>query len=145
MPSHEYDRYKQQTGLPAGSVNALTGLNQSSSSNNVSFSSFGTGLDEMSFMSDGDFSGSNGFGMTADPSMEWDTTPSNLGASSMFSQMMKTESDDFVDPSAITAEEPPQPQIRFFPGMHQQQAQHTTSTAPTSSLQHSATSNKRNL
>lgn len=111
-PSHEYERFKQQTGLPSGSIH---GINQSFSGTGLPmFSS--TGLDEMSLMdsSMADASWSTGLPMTSDMNMDL-SQPAFFFPSTEVSQP-----DDFVDPSAITQEE--MPQVRAWPGMHQQQA-----------------------
>jgi bZIP-type transcription factor MBZ1 len=117
VPSHEYDRYKQQTGIPTGSLNGLGGFRQNSQQSDSfdqTFSFSGIGLDESSFMADADIPSNTGLGMTADPNMEWDVTPSNVD------NFFKVEDESFVNPSNI---EEPQQQVRFFPGMHRQQAQ----------------------
>lgn len=116
-PSHEYDRFKQQTGLPSGSI---AGLGQSFGSGYSMFSS--TGLDEMSLMGDStmmDAGWSTGLGMGSDVGLNMDM----LSQPAYFypSANDASQSDDFVDPSAITQEEVPN--IRVWPGMHQQQAQ----------------------
>ncbi|KAJ4360351.1 uncharacterized protein N0V89_000913 [Didymosphaeria variabile] len=109
-PSHEYERFKQQTGLPTGSI---AGINPSYSSSHSMYSS--TGIDEMSLMGESSMMGgwNSGIPMDMDVSMSQPAFfyPSN-GAS---------QSSDFVDPSAITQEEVQN--VRVWPGMHQQQAQ----------------------
>ena len=109
-PSHEYERFKQQTGLPTGSI---AGINPSYSSAYSMYSS--TGIDEMSLMGDATMAGgwNSGIAMDMDMSMSQPAFfyPSN-GAS---------QSSDFVDPSAITQEQAQN--VRVWPGMHQQQAQ----------------------
>jgi hypothetical protein len=106
-PSHEYERFKQQTGLPSGSI---AGINPSYNAGYSMFSS--TGLDEMSLMGDSSMMGgwNSGIGMDVDMTMSQPAYffPSN------------DASDDFVDPSAITQEEVQN--VRVWPGMHQQQA-----------------------
>ncbi|KAH7109629.1 hypothetical protein B0J11DRAFT_235483 [Dendryphion nanum] len=110
-PSHEYERFKQQTGLPSGSIAGLTGGYQMFSS---------SGLDEMSMMGDSmmDAGWNSGVGMSSDMGMNMDMSfsqPAFFFPNGEASQ----SADDFIDPSAI--EEPPQ--VRVWPGMHQQQAQ----------------------
>lgn len=110
-PSHEYDRFKQQTGLPSGSI---AGIGQSY---NPAFSMYSsTGLDEMSLMNDSSMMG----GWNTGISMDMDIMPQS---SYMFSSSdpMQSQSSGFVDPSAITQEEVQN--VRVWPGMHQQQAQ----------------------
>jgi hypothetical protein len=116
-PSHEYDRFKQQTGLPSGSI---AGLNQSFNSGYSMFSS--TGLDEVSLMG-GDSSmmdagWNSGLGMGSDVNMNLDLSLSQPAY--FFPGTDASQSDGFVDPSAITQEETPN--VRVWPGMHQQQA-----------------------
>lgn len=106
-PSHEYGRFKQQTGLPSGSI---AGINPSYNTGFPMYSS--TGLDEMSLMGDSSMmpGWNSGIGMDVDVSMSQPTFFFNDAS----------QSDDFVDPSAITQEEVPN--VRVWPGMHQQQA-----------------------
>ncbi|CAD0082134.1 unnamed protein product [Aureobasidium vineae] len=98
-PSHEYDRFKQQTGLPVGSVASFSALNQPVSDTftpSHAFGGFNSGIDDMSF--DPGFSGSWSSGI--DP-----------------------RSADFVDPASIGTDVSPSNAGRVWPGMHQQQAQ----------------------
>lgn len=116
-PSHEYERFKQQTGLPSGSI---TGLNQSLNGNYQMFSS--TGLDEMSLMGDSsmlDAGWNSGLGMGSDVNMNLDMSLSQQPAY-FFPSNDASQSDDFVDPSSISQEEVAP--VRVWPGMHQQQA-----------------------
>lgn len=109
-PSHEYERFKQQTGLPSGSI---AGINPSYNTGYSMFSS--TGLDEMSLMGESSMMGAgwnSGIGMDMDVSM---SQPAYF-----FPTNDASQSDDFVDPSAITQEEVQN--VRVWPGMHQQQA-----------------------
>jgi hypothetical protein len=111
-PSHEYERFKQQTGLPSGSIAGL------GSSYNTGFPIFSsTGLDEMAMM--GGDSIMDGGAWNSGLPME---VPMNMGMDYRHNSFMFSEGsqDDFVDPSAITQEEAPN--VRVWPGMHQQQA-----------------------
>ncbi|KAF2865001.1 hypothetical protein BDV95DRAFT_632623 [Massariosphaeria phaeospora] len=115
-PSHEYERFKQQTGLPSGSI---AGLTQSYNSGYQMFSS--SGLDEMSLMGDStmmDAAWSSGFGAASDVSMNMDLSLSQPSYFSFSNEA--SQSDDYVDPSAITQEEVPN--VRVYPGMHQKAA-----------------------
>lgn len=117
-PSHEYERFKQQTGLPSGSI---AGINQSFNAGFPMFSS--TGLDEMSLMGDSTMmesgwnSGLSGLPMGSDMNMNMDMS---LSQPAYFFPNDASQSDDFVDPSAISQEEVAP--VRVWPGMHQQQA-----------------------
>jgi type II secretory pathway pseudopilin PulG len=109
-PSHEYERFKQQTGLPSGS---LAGLNAGYNTGFPMFSS--TGLDEMAMMGgDSIMDGAWNTGLPMDVGM-------NMGVDYRQNSFVFNEaSDDYVDPSAITQEEVTN--VRVWPGMHQQQA-----------------------
>ncbi|KAJ4362667.1 hypothetical protein N0V95_001375 [Ascochyta clinopodiicola] len=105
-PSHEYERFKQQTGIPSGS---LAGLNTGYSSNYPMFSS--SGLDMMGSDSVMDGAWNSGIGMDMNMGMDY-AQPAYM--------FPNNDQDDFVDPSAIQQEEVPA--VRLYPGMHQQQA-----------------------
>jgi len=107
-PSHEYDRFKQQTGLPSGSI---AGINPSFGSN-FSFSS--TGIDEMALMGDSSMMGGWNTGLP----MDMDMTMSQPAF--FYPTNESSQPSGFVDPSAITQEEVQN--VRVWPGMHQQQA-----------------------
>lgn len=110
-PSHEYGRFKQQTGLPTGSYASLTGFE--------GFSNSGVDLGiGSSSMFDG--MGSNS-GLGIDDSMNFDmTSPSGMPA---FFYPPQNGNDNFIDPSAIQSqEEQAQSNVRYYPGMHQQAA-----------------------
>ncbi|KAH7363668.1 hypothetical protein BKA66DRAFT_536333 [Pyrenochaeta sp. MPI-SDFR-AT-0127] len=110
-PSHEYERFKQQTGLPSGSI---VGLSNGYSSGFPMFSS--TGLDEMAMMGgDSIMDAGWGSGLNMDSAL-------NMGIDYQQSTYLFNDAsqDDFVDPSAITQDEAPN--VRVWPGMHQQQA-----------------------
>jgi hypothetical protein len=109
-PSHEYERFKQQTGLPSGS---LPGLGARYNTAFPMFSS--TGLDEMAMMGgDSIMDGGWNSGLPMDVGM-------NMAVDyRQNSYVFNDASDDYVDPSAITQEEVTN--VRVWPGMHQQQA-----------------------
>jgi len=121
-PSHEYERWKQQTGLPTGSV---PGLHPSSSSSSFTFSNSGLAFDDMGLMGDSsalDAGWNSGLGMGADVNMELDLTSPGSALPAFFSPTgNSSQSESFVNPSAISPEET-KPNVRFWPGMHQQQA-----------------------
>ncbi|KAF2442694.1 hypothetical protein P171DRAFT_486680 [Karstenula rhodostoma CBS 690.94] len=110
-PSHEYERFKQQTGLPTGSI---AGINPSYSSGYSNFSS--TGIDEMSLMGESSMMAGWNSGLPMDMDISMSSQPAFFYPSNDASQ-----SSDFVDPSVITQEEVQN--VRVWPGMHQQQAQ----------------------
>ena len=107
-PSHEYDRFKQQTGVHLGDVTGFSHLIQPVPQ---SFGGFNSGIDDMSFTTDGMGGWSTGLDMDADMNMD-------------FGSNMPTVFPDFVDPSSIDGADEPQSNVgRLWPGMHSQQAQ----------------------
>jgi hypothetical protein len=110
-PSHEYERFKQQTGLPSGSI---AGLSAGYSTGYNMFSS--TGLDEMAMMGGDSMMDGAWNGLPMDVGMNMNLEYHQSGGYGF----ADTSQDDFVDPSAITHEEVPN--VRVWPGMHQQQA-----------------------
>lgn len=123
-PSHEYERWKQQTGLPSGSV---PGLQPPSSSGSFSgqFSNSGLAFDDMGYLGEAptlDAGWNSGLGMGADVNMELDlTSPGSALPAFFFAPGSSSQPENFVNPSAISPEET-KPNVRFWPGMHQQQA-----------------------
>ncbi|KAF2756909.1 hypothetical protein EJ05DRAFT_511679 [Pseudovirgaria hyperparasitica] len=104
-PSYEYDRFKQQTGLPSGSVPGLQ---------NSQFQGFSnTGLDDMSMWS----TGLGGL----DSDMNMDTELTHGLPAFFYPNTESSHQDDFVDPSTLTQPEEPA-NVRVWPGVHQQQA-----------------------
>ena len=104
-PSHEYERFKQQTGLPSGSI---ASLNAGFNSGYPMFSSSGLDMMNNDSMMDG---WNSGVGMDMNMSMDY-AQPNYMN--------FNNDQDDFVDPSAIQQDEVPA--VRLYPGMHQQQA-----------------------
>jgi bZIP-type transcription factor MBZ1 len=111
-PSHEYGLFKQQTGLPPGSITGL--LQQQSGISDAGpfqsqpiFSS--SGLGEPSMLVDNTM---------FDPNPSWNTGLNE--GSMMFDMFDPSPSQNFVDPSTITQE--PVAPFKVWPGMHQQAA-----------------------
>lgn len=104
-PSHDYSRFKQQTGLPIGSMATLQALP-------TVFPSYNSGIDEYG-MAASMYDQSGLGGMTGEG---FDT---DLPA---FFFPGESQNDDFVDPHAILKQEEAQANIRYYPGMHQQAA-----------------------
>jgi hypothetical protein len=108
-PSHEYERFKQQTGLPMGSI---AGLSAGYGTGMPMFSS--TGLDEMAMMGgDSAMDGGWNSGLPMDVGMNMGMDYRQNGYA-----FADASQDDFVDPSTIEEV----PNVRVWPGMHQQQA-----------------------
>ena len=135
-PSHQYDNYKQQTGIPLGALANTLAVPQPSSY------AFGGGFQQGFSMppSDGYFGGMSttdmfdfnampahtpSFSNTIDVDMDFDSPITDLFTSNMSTQ----SSTDYIDPHAIGGQEdlsptspPAQNNVRPWPGMHQQQA-----------------------
>ncbi|KAG8623523.1 hypothetical protein KVT40_008499 [Elsinoe batatas] len=99
-PSHEYDRFPQQTGVGVD----LSALNQPMP-DGFSMGGFNSGIDESSFS----MGWNSGVDMDADMSMDFNNQ-------AMFKN-------NFVDPTQLDGYEEPQSDVgRLWPGMHQQAA-----------------------
>ncbi|KAF2028929.1 hypothetical protein EK21DRAFT_68854 [Setomelanomma holmii] len=110
-PSHEYERFKQQTGLPTGSIAGL------SAGYNSGFAFSSSGIDEMGLMGDASMM-DGGFYNTGLP-MESNVNMGGMDFSqSSYNMFNDNAQDDFVDPSSIEEA----PRVRVWPGMHQQAA-----------------------
>jgi len=110
-PSHEYERFKQQTGLPSGSIANLN------ATYNSGFGFNSSGINEMTLMGDSSMM-DGGFYSTGLPL----DTNMNMGGmefqQSNYSMFNDNGQDDFVDPASIEEA----PQVRVWPGMHSQAA-----------------------
>jgi hypothetical protein len=109
-PSHDYSRFKQQTGLPTNSLASLRALNEPQ----TVFASYNSGIDEFGLGSS--MYDQSGLGsMTGDVGFD-----SELPA--FFFPGESSQNDDFIDPTAIQKQEEAQANVRYYPGMHQQAA-----------------------
>ncbi|KAK3670965.1 hypothetical protein LTR78_009081 [Recurvomyces mirabilis] len=108
-PSHDYNQYKQQVGLPVGSV-----VNMPMSQPQM-FDSFNSGIDTSM---DGFYSGID---LDADLSMDFNNPQSSMPAMFFPDSTTNGPSDNFVNPNAIQ-EESAGSVGRLWPGMHSQQA-----------------------
>lgn len=117
-PSHEYDRFKQQTGVHIGDLSHLnqpmpTSFNQNQNQNqgqNQMYGGFNSGIDEMSMGA-----WSTGLDMDADMTMDFGSSVPTI---------CYPTSQSLMEPSHTEGAEEPQSSVgRLWPGMHQQQAQ----------------------
>jgi hypothetical protein len=119
-PSYDYNRFKQQTGLPSGSLAKLTAINPDQSM----FNNYNTGLDDFGLstsMYDGMGSNSGLGAMTGEFGFESGITSPSMPA--FFYPNDASQSEDFsIDPTTIQKQEEAQANIRYYPGMHQQAA-----------------------
>ncbi|PPJ49833.1 hypothetical protein CBER1_03330 [Cercospora berteroae] len=105
-PSHDYGQFKQQVGLPVGS---LANMPQPGM-----FDGFNSGIDT-------DFNNS-GVGWNSGLDMDSEMTMDFNSQQSMF-YPTDSPSANFVDPNSIGGQEPASNVGRLWPGMHSQQAQ----------------------
>jgi hypothetical protein len=128
-PSHQYDRYRQQTGIPQGAIANTLAVNQSNAHINSQYGfdeSYLSGLSPNDDFVDFNTAPSrNGSFNPSDIDMEFDSP--NAEPAFFYPDRTSTA---FVDPSTIGASLPAasvQPNQgsnvgRLWPGMHQQQA-----------------------
>jgi len=108
-PSHDYGQFKQQVGLPVGSM-----------ANMPQYDGFNSGMGEADFNSG--FGWNSGIDLDADMSMDFN------GSAPMppmfFPTSNDTSSNNFVNPNNVGGHEEPTSNVgRLWPGMHSQQAQ----------------------
>lgn len=108
-PSHDYGQFKQQVGLPVGSM-----------ANMPQYDSFNSGIGESDFTSG--FGWNSGIDIDADMSMDFN---GSAPMPPMFFPSNDTSSNNFVNPNSVGGhEEPTTSNVgRLWPGMHSQQAQ----------------------
>jgi hypothetical protein len=113
-PSHDYNRFKQQTGLPSGSIASLRALSQ----DQLMFNNYNTGLDEFGLSA----TTSMYDGMGSMTGLGFDADAASPSLPAFFYPNDASQNDDFIDPTAIQKQEEAQANIRYYPGMHQQAA-----------------------
>lgn len=118
-PSHDYHQYKQQVGLPVGSMANLPPMSQAPDM----FGGYSSGIGEMGF--DGGFGGwSSGIDIDTDMGMDFNNPQSAMPAMFFPPTTKDSPSDNFVNPNTIGGQEEPASNVgRLWPGMHSQQAQ----------------------
>jgi hypothetical protein len=133
-PSHQYELYKQQTGIPTGAVANTLAVNQS----NAHINPAGYGMDYYSGLSPNDDFVDFGTAprptpFNGQPDMDMEYEAPN-GEPAFFYPERSMQSSEFVNPNAIGGPEghmPPPSSVlptqtsnvgRLWPGMHQQQA-----------------------
>lgn len=133
-PSHQYDHYKQQAGLPVGALANTFAINQADSFSFVrnqqflgipsSDTLFGLNTTDDYFDFNASTSLNSALSMNSDIDMDFPSP-----AQDQFLNSMDSASTDCIDPLAIGGQEGsssfqslPGNTIRAWPGMHQQQA-----------------------
>ncbi|KAF2672630.1 hypothetical protein BT63DRAFT_132591 [Microthyrium microscopicum] len=95
-PSHDYGRFKQQTGLPI-QADHIRALGQQHV-----FPNYNTGIYDAQI---------------------WDNMNSQNSMDGGLDTLLEMSNEDFIDPNTLLKQEEAQANIRYFPGMHQQAAQ----------------------
>ncbi|WPH03424.1 Hypothetical protein R9X50_00630400 [Acrodontium crateriforme] len=110
-PSHDYNQYKQQVGLPVGSVVNMPPQ---------MYDGYSSGIGDMGF--DASMPGwSTGIDLDADMGMDFNQP---TVAPMFFPPTVDAPTDNFVNPNTIGGHEEPSSNVgRLWPGMHSQQAQ----------------------
>ena len=117
-PSHDYGQFKQQVGLPAGSVANIPRPNQ----HNSQFDGFNSGIGDFDMGSNSGFGWNSGIDFDAEMGM--DMTPQSTMPAMFFPAPNDSPVDNFVDPNSLGGHEEPASNVgRLWPGMHSQQAQ----------------------
>ncbi|KAI9761878.1 MAG: hypothetical protein M1835_008108 [Candelina submexicana] len=133
-PSHQYNDFQQQTGLPVGALANTFAINEANNiqfvPNRTDFSLSNDDLFEMNSNNDFDF-GSN----SSEMKMDFETDPQGDLPAFFFPAQQSSSASAFVDPAAVGGQEekmtrseklsePSAPTNlgRLWPGMHQQQA-----------------------
>lgn len=122
-PSHEYGRFRQQTGLPSGAISNITSFND---------------FDRNGYQFNGSSSMQPPFEMTAMPGynsgiamdMDMDSTSSQSLPAFFYPNEQNPQFDDYVNPNVIGRAEQSAPSgNRMWPGMHSQQAEQAKADA----------------
>lgn len=115
-PSHDYNQYKQQVGLPAGSMANLPPQSM--------FDGYGSGIGDMGYETGFNGSWSSGIDLDTDMNMDFNN-PQSAMPPMFFPPPTNDSQNDFVNPNTIGGQEEPTSNVgRLWPGMHSQQAQH---------------------
>jgi hypothetical protein len=117
-PSHDYNQYKQQVGLPVGSMANMP------MSQPPMFDGYNSGIGDFGF--DGGFGGfSSSIDMDTEMGMDFNNnTTSSMPAMFFPPPTADNSSDAYINPNSIGGQEEPISNVgRLWPGMHSQQAQ----------------------
>jgi type II secretory pathway pseudopilin PulG len=129
-PSHDYGQFKQQVGLPVGSVANMPQMN---------YDGFNSGIGDMEFNSG--FGYNTGLDIDADMAMDFNSTQP---MPPMFFAPTDGPSTNFVNPNSVGGHEEPASNVgRLWPGMHSQQAQQAAMAKAAQA--HSVQQRQRNL
>ena len=122
-PSHEYGRFRQQTGLPSGAVSNVTQFNDFDR-NGYNFHS------SSNLQPPFEITSVPGYNSGIAMDMDMDCTPSQSLPAFFYPNEQNSQYDDFVDPNVIGgAEQSTSGVSRMWPGMHSQQAEQAKAEA----------------
>lgn len=116
-PSHDYNQYKQQVGLPVGSMANMP------VSQPPMFDGYNSGIGDFGF--DGGFGGfSSGIDIDNDMGMDFNNPTTSMPAMFFPAPTADNSGDAYINPNSIGGQEEPISNVgRLWPGMHSQQAQ----------------------
>jgi len=126
-PSHQYEQYKQQTGLPVGGLANTFAFNDMSYGMNSGLVMPGDSLFDMG-VSDGmyGFNAMDGRNLSVGDGTDLDLEMDSPSNESLPAYFYPSEKNEFIDPNAVGGQEEPSPPAsnvgRVWPGMHQQAA-----------------------
>ena len=114
-PSHDYTQYKQQVGLPMGSMATIAPHGM--------YDGYSSGIGDMGF--DSGYGGwSSGIDMDTEMNVDFNNPHSSMPAMFFPTQAHDSPVENFVNPGAIAGQEEPSSNVgKLWPGMHSQQAQ----------------------
>ncbi|KAK5740947.1 hypothetical protein LTR17_004301 [Elasticomyces elasticus] len=116
-PSHDYHQYKQQVGLPVGSMANLPPMNSQM------FDGYNSGIGDMGMDSMGGWSSGIDIDLDADMSMDFNNPQSAMPAMFFPPPVNDNASDNFINPNTIGGQDELTSSVgRLWPGMHSEQA-----------------------
>ncbi|TKA45705.1 hypothetical protein B0A55_13413, partial [Friedmanniomyces simplex] len=117
-PSHDYHQYKQQVGLPVGSIASLPPMSQPQM-----FDGYSSGIGDMGMDSMGGWSSGIDIDLDADINMDFNNPQSTMPAMFFPPPTNDSAADTFVNPNSIGGQDEPTSSVgRLWPGMHSEQA-----------------------
>jgi len=132
-PSHDYHQYKQQVGLPVGSMAALPAMGHPQM-----FDGYNSGIGDMGMDNMNGWSSGIDIDLDADINMDFNNPQSVMPAMFFPPPSNDSASDIFINPNNIGGQEPTSSVGRLWPGMHSEQARQAAiqKTQQTQAMQH---------
>ncbi|KAK1033857.1 hypothetical protein LTS16_015928 [Friedmanniomyces endolithicus] len=133
-PSHDYHQYKQQVGLPVGSMATLPPMSQPQM-----FDGYSSGIGDMGMDNMNGWSSGIDVDLDADINMDFNNPQSMMPAMFFPPASNDSASDMFINPNNIGGQDEPTSSVgRLWPGMHSEQARQAAiqKTQQTQAMQH---------